>query len=95
MRKVSQFTSEKASDAARQMLVQLQTNAREVRRRSAANERVVKLCRQLDDFATNLLEWGEHRGNIEIWASFVPSMFDYETNDNLYAEQSAEVKNEA
>ena len=90
MRKVSQFTSEKASDAARQMLVQLQTNARETRRRSAANERVVKLCRQLD-----LLEWGEHRGNIEIWASFVPSMFDYETNDNLYAEQSAEVKNEA
>jgi len=90
MKAKTQFTSEKASEEAQAMIRQLQTNAREIRSRSAANDRVMKLCKQLDKFSTSLLEWAEHHGNIEIWASFVPSMFDYETTDAAYGESQHE-----
>lgn len=86
LKKKSILNQEAAGEAVRQMLVQLNTNAQEIGARSDGVERVQKLCKQLCEFSMNLLEWGEHRGNVEIWASFVPSMFDYQTDDSAYGE---------
>lgn len=84
MKKKPMFSEEEAGRQMQVILRMLQANTAEIHARSESNPHVQKLCTQLNEFARNLLEWGGHRGNIEIWASFVPSMFDYSSTDELY-----------
>jgi hypothetical protein len=86
MKKLEQFTPNRADNEMLVVLKQLDSNCQAVYARSRANDKVRDLCSSLHELSQTCQGWLSVPGTIRVTVMLQPSLPGFDENDDLYSE---------